>query len=169
MRPRTRQAPFFLPPELGQPACLLGGPVRRILRHMAVRRAAVPPLLACVAALLVACSSDQAASTLEGASQSTSQPPGSSPRPVTSSTRYTDCDALAPGDAITFPDLTCDPDDARQLQTMDCKSGVYVRLTGAPSDLEGIAGSTPTWRAAEPIDPRYGRTTWAFNNCLEHG
>lgn len=142
-----------------------------MLRHMTVKRVGVPPLLACAIALLVACSSEQAASPVaEGATEGTSQPPASSPLPVPSSTfRYTDCDGLVPGDAITFPDLTCEPDDARQLQTMDCKSGVYVRLTGTATGLEGIAGSTPTWRAAEPIDPRYGRTPWAFNNCLEHG
>lgn len=138
---------------------------------MTVKRVALPPLLACAAALLVACSGEQAELPVaEGATQGNSQPPATSPLPVPSSTfRYTNCDALVPGDAITFPDLTCGPDDARQLQTMDCKSGVYVRLTGTATDLEGIAGSTPTWQAAERIDPRYGRTPWAFNNCLEHG
>lgn len=132
-------------------------PDEDMLRHMAVKRLVVAPLLACSADLLVACSGDQAASSsAEGAAQRTSRSPATSPLAVPSSTfRYTDCDALVPGDAITFPDLTCECDDARQLHTMDCKSGVHVRLTGSTAaDLEGITGSTPTWRAAEPIDSR---------------
>ena len=95
---------------------------------------------------------------------------GTSPQPSPSSTfRHNDCDALVPGDALDVQGFVCDSDNARQSQSMDCKSGLYVRLTGSTAtDLEGTVGSTPTWRAAEPVGPKHGRTPWAFDNRMEH-
>lgn len=82
---------------------------------------------------------------------------------------YTDCDGLRSGDALDFSDLVCAPENVSELTAMDCISGTYVHLMRAEGGgLEGIVGQTPTWLQASPIDPRYGRTPWAFENCLEH-
>ena len=142
-----------------------------MLRRMAAKRIAVPALLTSAAALLFGCSADRPGPpVVEAATSPAQQRPASSPTAPSSAFPYTDCDALVAGDALKIDGLVCEPGNARQSQTMDCKSGVYVRLSGSTAaDLEGIAGSTASWREAEPIDPRYGRTPWAFNNCLEHG
>jgi hypothetical protein len=53
---------------------------------------------------------------------------------------------------------------------MDCTNGTYVRLDRTNGqDLEGIVGAKSVWRAAAPLDPELGRTTWAFTNCRESG
>jgi hypothetical protein len=80
---------------------------------------------------------------------------------------FTDCNALQPGDDLDYGALYCDSEQV-QVSTMDCSTGIYVRIVRPNTgDLEGITGVTPTWRAAEPIDPRYGRTPYAFHNCFE--
>lgn len=78
------------------------------------------------------------------------------------------CVALQPGDPIDGAPPSC-PDPPAITSTMDCQAGTYVRIVRLGRvDLEGIIGLTPTWRAAGPIDPRYGRTEWTFQNCQEH-
>jgi hypothetical protein len=80
---------------------------------------------------------------------------------------FSDCNALQPGDDLDYGSLNCNADQV-VVRTIDCSTGIYVHLgRGNNGDLEGITGVTPTWRAAEPVDPRYGRTPYAFHNCFE--
>jgi hypothetical protein len=101
------------------------------------------------------------------------------PTPSATAYPWSDCNALRPGDAFEdVAELRCNPDDALQVEYLDCKDEAqrnnyvtYVHLTRAPTlgNLEGIEGTTATWRAAEPRDLSHGRTPWAFENCQEHG
>jgi hypothetical protein len=80
---------------------------------------------------------------------------------------FADCNALRAGDLLDWSQLTCNPDET-QVETVDCSTGVYVHLVRpGRGDLEGITGVSPTWRAAPPRDPVYGRTPFAFDNCFE--
>lgn len=66
-----------------------------------------------------------------------------------------------------FKNLQCDSRKTTSY-TVDCAAGIYVRLSRpGRGDIEGITGLTATWRSAEPIDPRYGRTAWQFQHCQE--
>jgi len=81
----------------------------------------------------------------------------------------TDCDSIQAGDKVDVKSLQCNQDKV-PVTTMECEAGTYVHLTRAVAgDLEAIVGLTPTWKGAEPIDVRYGRTVWAFQHCKEHG
>jgi hypothetical protein len=101
-----------------------------------------------------------------------------SPTPSATAYPWSDCNALRPGDAFQdVEELHCNPDDALQVEYLDCMDGAhadeyvtYVHLTRAPAlgDLEGMEGKTARWRAAEDRDPSHGRTPWAFANCQEH-
>ncbi|MCU1589589.1 MAG: hypothetical protein JWP11_845 [Frankiales bacterium] len=90
-------------------------------------------------------------------------------RVYTQRSRFYDCNSLKPGDRLDLDNVgRCDP-GSTQPQRMTCNAGEYVRLDrpGALDDIEGIFGLTPRWRRAKPIDPRYGRTQWAFQHCQE--
>lgn len=143
---------------------------RRWLRDVGRRRLPlVSPFLAGVTfvAMVSGCGSESdvlsgpAAGTKPSAMATASATP--SPYP------YADCDGLRAGDPLDFTNFVCAPEDVSQVGSMDCQSGTYVHLARPTGkNLEGIVGFTPTWREAAPIDPAYGRTPWAFKNCLEH-
>lgn len=99
------------------------------------------------------------------------QAPGS-PTPTASSSApaWSDCEAIRPGDDFVFGEtLNCSQEDLH-VERLSCKSGEYVHIIRRGGDaVEGIEGVTPRWLRAEPRDPRYGRTPFAFQNCLEHG
>lgn len=85
---------------------------------------------------------------------------------------FTDCDALRPGDPLSTAPIVCraGSDGDGRLGMTDCTTGTYAYLDRTRGqDLEGIVRPGATWRAASPIDPKHGRTPWAFENCLESG
>jgi hypothetical protein len=89
-------------------------------------------------------------------------------RVYTQPSRFLDCDGLGPGDPLSLDDVSrCSPNDTQAL-LVTCTTGEYILFDRPGSnDIEGIAGVTPTWRRAHGSDPRYGRTTWAFQHCQE--
>ena len=126
-------------------------------------------LVATSALLLSACSgTDDPTFDTQATSASASELPSATASPYP----YTDCDALRPGDPLSTTAIVCraGSDGDGRLGTTDCTTGTYAYLDRTQGqDLEGIVRPGATWRAASPIDPRYGRTLWAFENCLEGG
>ena len=107
---------------------------------------------------------DQSDSVLAQCPSSLNPPTGSSSAASTDGV----CAKLRPGDPMTaYTDLQCG--EQVRVETLDCSVGTYVHLSRPEgSDVEGIIGSTPVWRAAEPRSTG-GRTPWAFANCQESG
>ena len=85
--------------------------------------------------------------------------------PLTPGFQYTDCSRIQAGDELDL-DLLCDPANEATLFTVDCTAGIYAHLRRPEGDLEGIQGRTD-WLTAGEVDAQTGRTSFAFNECLE--
>lgn len=137
---------------------------RRLLRGM-LRVMGMRLAVAGLSIVLTACTASESLTTADPADgQKRSE---SAPSSTVSPFAFSDCDGLQAGDQVDSELLQCDPDRVT-TDTMDCQAGTYIRLLRpGKSNLEAIIGLTPTWKVAEPLDERYGRTTWAFEHCLE--